>query len=189
MITNGFEFTMMTVWDLSHLAFIDSSIAMSSLWIFKFRILAIQLVDNKLIVTFWLKTIDFLTLLLTLNYYLCILAMKLSPSPWGPESCRKSKPWKSIGVNFFVELELAEELENFLEKLFQFGSRPDWRSQKVDPGPALAIIKFYFSSIVKTFQSEMKLSFYTWSPRPHREQRVVECSSELIACFKVSLNE
>ena len=76
--------------------------------------------------------------------YLCILAMKLSPSFWGPASWRKSKPWKSIGVGslFFIKPELVlEESENFLAKLFQF-KWPDWSSQKVDPGPALCVNQF-----------------------------------------------
>ena len=73
------------------------------------------------------------------HHHLCILAMKLSPSLSGPESCRKSKPWKSIGVRgLFVKLVTLEESENFSAKLFQLG-RPDWSSQNVDPGPALKI--------------------------------------------------
>ena len=119
----------------SHLAFIDSSIAMSSLWIFtssqSFKNVTSILSKHHLDIYNTLGT-SFQT-----KPYLCILTMKLSPSPWGPASSRKSKPWKSIGVSclFLSKLEV-DESENLLAKLFQFG-RPDWSSQKVDPGPAL----------------------------------------------------
>ena len=126
---------------LLNLAFIDSSIAMSSLQIF---ISSKRFKDATSITILICKTHHYRYS----TYYsmgtnfetkpnLCILTMKLSPSPWGPASSRKSKPWKSIGVSclFLSKLEV-DESENLLEKLFQFG-RPDWSSQKVDPGPAL----------------------------------------------------
>ena len=102
------------------------------------------------------------------HHHLCILAIKLSPSLSGPESCRKSKPWKSIGVRgLFVKLVTLDESENFSAKLFQLG-RPDWSSQNVDPGPALKI------TMVNQLSKTLVLAI---APCSHP----VKCTSSLIS--------
>ena len=126
---------------------------MSTLWIFQVKALKMQYqfcTDTILIYTthyhryntFYYST----STIIQTKPYLCILTMKLSPSPWGPPSWRKSKPWKSIGVIFIKEEVEVDESENLAAKLFQFGS-PDWRSQKVDPGPALCVNKSWVKFI------------------------------------------